>query len=73
MRMNLLYWATVLPLNLQTKLLASMRPMPMLPQTMHDPVLVGLRLQTVPEPGSVLGFFLLGVWGLGSKRQRKKS
>ena len=38
----------------------------------HDPVLVGLRLQTVPEPGSVLGFFLLGVWGLGSKRQRKK-
>jgi hypothetical protein len=35
--------------------------------------IIELRLQTVPEPGSVLGFFLLGVWGLGSKRQRKKS
>jgi predicted extracellular nuclease len=33
----------------------------------HDPVLVGLNLQSVPEPSLILGFFGLGLLGLGSK------
>ncbi len=48
----------------------------------HDPVLIGLGLQSVPEPGpmqsvpepgSVLGFFAFGVLGLGSKLKQKVS
>ncbi|MEA5534875.1 ExeM/NucH family extracellular endonuclease [Crocosphaera sp. XPORK-15E] len=46
----------------------------------HDPLLVGLQLrsvpnpdspQSVPEPGSVLGFLGLGLFGLASKLTRK--
>ncbi len=39
----------------------------------HDPILVGLQLKTVPEPGSILGFFALGLLGLGSKLKQKVS
>jgi predicted extracellular nuclease len=36
----------------------------------HDPVLVGLKLKTVPEPGSILGLFAIGLLGLGSKQKQ---
>lgn len=39
----------------------------------HDPVLVGLKLKTVPEPGSILGFLGLSFLGLGSKLKQKIS
>jgi predicted extracellular nuclease len=41
----------------------------------HDPVLFGLNLrsQSVPEPGSVLGFLGLGLFGLGSKLKQQSA
>jgi hypothetical protein len=36
-------------------------------------VLVGLKLKTVPEPGSILGFLGIGFLGLGSKLKHKVS